>query len=49
MSRHADPRRSCSTTSEKAERPAQETDLKGRERGEMASQMEFAEHSYSLW
>ena len=44
LSRHPDPRRSCSITAERGRETGQEKDRpKGRERGEMASQMEFAE------
>ena len=44
VSPHADPRRSCTTTPERGRETGQEKDRpKGRERGEMASQMEFAE------
>ena len=44
VSRHPDPRRSCSITAEKGRENGQKKDRpKGRERGEMASQTEFAE------
>ena len=53
LSRHPDPRRSCSTTAERdreTERPARrKTDLKGEKGARWQARWSSQNHSYSLW
>lgn len=49
VSRHADPRRSCSTTSERGRETGQETDLKGEKGARWQARWSSQNHSYSLW